>query len=67
VPGAERALRVTTATPAGRGTDPVEVRSDGLDVLRDNGDVIGFTVAVPQRDGEDLDPAPIVDTFRLGS
>jgi len=65
LPGAERALRSTTVTPAGRGTDPVEVRSDGLDVLRDNGDVIGFTVAVPQRDGEDLDPAPIVDTLRL--
>ena len=65
VPGSKQALRVTTVTPPARGTDPVEVRSDGLDVLRDNGDVIGFTVAAPQRDGQDFDPAPVVDSFRL--
>jgi len=65
VPGSRKAVRSKTVTPPGRGTDPVEVRSDGLDVLRDNGDVIGFSVAVPQRDGQDLDPAPIVESFRL--
>ena len=52
-------------TPPGRGTDPVEVRSDGLDLVRDNNDVVFFTVAAPQRDGKTFDPAPIVDSFRL--
>ena len=66
VPGSKKALRAKTVTPAGRGTDPVEVRSDGLDVLRDNGDVIGFTAATPQRDGQELDIAAVVDSFRLG-
>ena len=65
VPGSKRALRSRTVTPPGRGSDPVEVRAEGLDVLRDNGDVIGFTVASPQRDGQEFDPAPIVDSFRL--
>ncbi len=65
LPGSERALRSKTVTPPGRGSDPVEVRAEGLDVLRDNGDVIGFTVASPQRDGQEFDPAPIVDSFRL--
>jgi hypothetical protein len=64
VPGAKRAQRSTTVTPPGRGTDPVEVQSDGLDLVRDNNDVVFFTVAVPQRDGK-IDPAPIVDSFRL--
>ena len=40
MPGSKQALRSTTVTPPGRGSDPVEVRADGLDVLRDNGDVI---------------------------
>jgi hypothetical protein len=66
VPGSKKALRAKTVTPAGRGTDPVEVRSDGLDVLRDNGDVIGFTAATPQRDAQELDIAAVVDSFRLG-
>ena len=66
VPGSKRALRSTTVTPPGRGNDPVEVRSDGLDLLRDNNDVVLFSVASPQRDGQEFDPAPIVDSFRLG-
>ena len=66
VPGSKRALRSKTVTPPGRGSDPVEVRAEGLDVLRDNGDVIGFTVAAPQRGGQEFDTAPIVDSFRLG-
>ena len=65
VPGSKRALRSTTVTPPGRGTDPVEVHSDGLDLLRDNGDVVFFSVAAPQRDGQEFDPAPIVDSFRF--
>ena len=65
VPGSKRALRSTTVTPPGRGTDPVEVHSDGLDLLRDNGDVVFFSVASPQRDGQEFDPAPIVDSFRF--
>ena len=65
VPGSKRALRSTTVTPPGRGTDPVEVRSDGLDLLRDNDDVVFFSVAAPQREGQEFDPAPIVDSFRF--
>lgn len=64
VPGAKTAQRSTTVTPPGQGTDPVEVHSDGLDLVRENNDVVFFTVAVPQRDGK-IDPAPIVDSFRL--
>ena len=65
VPGSKRALRSTTVTPPGRGTDPVEVRSDGLDLVRENDDVVFFSAAAPQRDGQTFDPAPIVDSFRL--
>ena len=65
VPGSKRALRSTTVTPPGRGTDPVEVRSDGLDLVRENDDVVFFSVAAPQREGQTFDPAPIVESFRL--
>ena len=66
IPGAKEALRASTTTPPGRGTDPIEVRSDSLDVLRDNGDVVVFTAASPQRDGSKFDTKAVVDTFRLG-
>jgi hypothetical protein len=66
VPGAKQALRATATTPPGRGNDPVEVKADSLDVLRDNDDVVVLTVASPQRGGQELDPSAIVDTFRLG-
>ena len=66
IPGAKEALRASTTTPPGRGTDPIEVRSNSLDVLRDNGDVVVFTAAAPQREGQELDAAAVVDTFRLG-
>ena len=65
VPGAEEALRTKTTTPPRQGNDPVEVKADSLDVLRGNGDVIVFTVASPQREGQEFDPAAIVDSFRL--
>jgi hypothetical protein len=64
VPGAEQALRATTATPPGRGTDPVEVKSDSLDVLRGD-DVIWLIAASPQRDDQALDAAAVIDSFRL--
>jgi hypothetical protein len=66
IPGAKEALRASTTTPPGRGSDPIEVRSDSLDVLRDNGDVVVFTAASPQRDGSKFDTQAVVDTFRLG-
>jgi hypothetical protein len=67
IPGAKKALRASATTPPGRGTDPVEVKADSLDVLRDNDDVVVLTVAAPQRDGGDtLDPGAVVDSFRLG-
>jgi hypothetical protein len=65
IPGAKKALRAAGAAPPGRGNDPVEVKSDSLDVLRDNGDVVVFTVASPQRSGQAFDPGAIVETFRL--
>jgi len=65
IPGAKEALRAATTTPPGRGTDPIEVHSSSLDVLRDNGDVVVLTAAAPQREGQDFDPAAVVDTFRL--
>ena len=66
VPGAKQALRASTVTPPGRGTDPIEVRSDSLDVLRDNGDVIVLTAAAPQREGSEFDTEAVVKSFRLG-
>jgi hypothetical protein len=66
IPGAKKALRATATTPPRLGTDPVEVKSDSLDVLRDNDDVVQLVVAAPQRDGQELDPGAVVDTFRLG-
>jgi hypothetical protein len=65
IAGAEQALRATATTPPGEGTDPVEVKADSLDVLRENGDVVVLTVASPQRKGQTFDPAPIVESFRL--
>jgi hypothetical protein len=65
VPGAREALRASTVTPPGRGTDPVEVRSHSLDVLRQNGDVIVLTAAAPQREGSELDVEAVVSSFRL--
>lgn len=66
IPGAKQALHASTVTPPGRGTDPIEVRSDSLDVLRDNGDVVVLTAAAPQRDGSKFDTEAVVSSFRLG-
>jgi len=66
IPGAEEALHVSTVTPPGRGTDPIEVRSSSLDVLRDNGDVVVLTAAAPQREGSEFDTEAVVSSFRLG-
>jgi hypothetical protein len=66
IPGAEQALRAATVTPPGRGSDPIEVRSNSLDVLRDNGDVVVLTAAAPQRDGSKFDTEAVVKSFRLG-
>lgn len=65
IPGAKEALRATATTPAGRGSDPVEVKADSLDVRRENDDVVVLTVASPEREGQSFDAAAIVDTFRL--
>ena len=65
IPGAREALRASTITPPGRGTDPVEVRSNSLDVLRDNGDVVVLTAAAPEREGSELDVEAVVSSFRL--
>jgi hypothetical protein len=66
IPGAKEALQVSTVTPPGRGTDPIEVRSSSLDVLRDNGDVVVLTAAAPQREGSEFDTEAVVSSFRLG-
>lgn len=63
--GAKKALRTSTRTPAKTGTDPVEVTSAALDVLRENGDVVVFTAATPQRDGSSLDQEAVVGSFRF--
>ena len=65
IPGAREALRASTITPPGRGTDPVEVRSNSLDVLRENGDVVVLTAAAPQREGSEFDVEAVVSSFRL--
>ena len=65
IPGAKKALRSTATVPADQGSDPVDVKSDNLDLVRENDDVVNLTVAAPQRDGQDFDPAAVVDSFRL--
>jgi len=66
VPGAKEAHRLTATAPPRAGTDPVEIKSDSLDVLRKNGDTLTVVVAAPQRKGDDeLDPKAVVDSVRL--
>ncbi len=66
VPGTKQAHRLTATAPARGGTDPVEIKSDSLDLLRDNGDTLTVVVAAPQREGDDeLDPEAVVDSVRL--
>jgi hypothetical protein len=65
VEGAEKALRAVVTTPPGQGNDPVEVKADSLDVLRPNGDLVVLTAAAPQRGEPELDPAAVVESFRL--
>jgi hypothetical protein len=66
VPGTKDARRLTATVPAKDGTDPVEVRSDSLDLLRDDGDTLTVVVAAPQRKGDDgLDPKAVVNSLRL--
>jgi hypothetical protein len=68
VPGAKEAHRLKATTPARAGTDPVEIKSDSLDLLRDDGDTLTIVVAAPQRKGDDaLDPEAVVDSVRLGA
>jgi hypothetical protein len=67
LPGAKEAHRLTATAPPRAGTDPVEIRSDSLDVLRDNGDTLTVVAAAPQRKGDDdIDPKAVVDSLRLG-
>jgi hypothetical protein len=66
IPGSKQALSASTVTPPGRGTDPIEVRSNSLDVLRENGDVVVLTAAAPQRDGSKFDTEAVVKSLRLG-
>jgi hypothetical protein len=41
------------------------VRSNSLDVLRDNGDVVVLTAAAPQREDSEFDTEAVVSSFRL--
>jgi len=66
VPGTKDARRLTATVPAKDGTDPAEVMSDSLDLLREGGDTLTVVVAAPQRKGDDdLDPKAVVDSLRL--
>ena len=66
IPGAKEAHRLTATVPPRAGTDPAEIKSASLDVLRDNGDTLTVVVAAPQRDGDDeLDPEAVVGSLRL--
>lgn len=66
VPGTKDARRLKATVPPTGGTDPVEIKSDSLDLLRDDGDTLTVVVAAPQRDGDDeLDPAKVIESVRL--
>ena len=66
VPGAKEAHRLKATVPPGEGTDPVEIKSDSLDLLRDDGDALTVVVAAPQRDDDknELDPAKVIESLR---
>lgn len=66
VPGTKEAHRLKATAPPRAGSDPVEVKSDSLDLLRENGDTLTVVAAAPQRKGDDdLDPEAVVDSVRL--
>jgi hypothetical protein len=66
VPHTKEAHRLKATVPPGDGTDPVKVRSDSLDLLRDDGAALTVVVAAPQRKGDDdLDPAKVIESVRL--
>jgi hypothetical protein len=66
VAGAKEAHRLKATAPPKAGTDPVEVKSDSLDILRENGDTLTVVVAAPQRDGDDeLDPAKVIESLKV--
>jgi len=66
VAGTKEAHRLQATVPPTGGTDPVEIKSDSLDLLRDNGDTLTVVVAAPQRDGDDeLDPATVIESLKL--
>ena len=66
LPGTKEAHRLTATAPARAGTDPVEIKSDSLDLLRSNGDTLTIVAAAPQRKGGDkLDPKAVIDSVRL--
>ena len=66
VPGTKEAHRLKATAPPSQGTDPVEIKSDSLDLLRDDGDALTVVVADPQRKGDDdLDPAKVIESLRL--
>ena len=67
VPGAKEAHRLKATVPPRAGTDPVDVKADSLDLLRENGDALTVVVAAPQRDGDkdELDPAKVIESVRL--
>ena len=67
VAGTKEAHRLQATVPPTGGTDPAEIKSDSLDLLRDNGDTLTVVVAAPQRDGDDeLDPAKVIESLKLG-
>lgn len=63
--GAKKTLRTTATMPPRGGSDPVEVKSAALEILRDDGDVVVLTAADPQRDGAGLDREAVIDSFRF--
>jgi hypothetical protein len=67
VPGAKEARRLQATVPPKGGSDPVEVKVDSLDLLRENGDTLTVVVAAPQRDDDkdELDPAKVIESLRL--
>jgi major membrane immunogen (membrane-anchored lipoprotein) len=66
VPGTKEAHRLTATAPARAGTDPVPIKSDSLDLLRDNGDTLTVVAAAPQRKSDDeFSPKTVVDSVRL--
>jgi hypothetical protein len=65
VPGAEKAYRLAVDAPHVAGSDPADTHTEMLMVLLRDGTAVSLAAGAPDRDKDALDPAAVVDSFRV--